>query len=251
MCLKRGRTLLQYAISPAVWLGVWQLASMAVGMDLLLPSPMAVAASLWKLAGTPQFWLSALFTLGRVCQGVLGGVALGSALALLTHFTVWGERIFAPAIRVMRATPVVSFILLVYLWVDRATIPAVVAGLMVLPILWGNLTVGLESVDRQLLELARAYRFGRWKTLRLIYLPSLRTHFASGLLNAFGLAWKSGVAAEVICPPALAIGSRIQQAKVALETPELFAWTLVIVALSLGLEGILRRVVHPREERGQ
>ena len=76
---------------------------------------------------------------------------------------------------------------------------------------------------------------------RVIYLPALRTHFSSGMLTAFGLAWKSGVAAEVICPPDRAIGSRIQQAKLGLETPELFAWTLTIVALSLTLEGLLRR----------
>ncbi|MCI8808361.1 MAG: hypothetical protein HFF21_09565 [Oscillospiraceae bacterium] len=70
---------------------------------------------------------------------------------------------------------------------------------------------------------------------------NLRPHFAAGLSTAFGLAWKSGVAAEVLCPPVQAIGSRIQQAKAALETPDLFAWTLTIVALSLALEKLLRR----------
>ena len=118
---------------------------------------------------------------------------------------------------------------------------------MVLPVVWGNLTAGLAAVDTQLLEMARAYRFGRWKTLRLIYLPSIRPHFISGLLTAFGLAWKSGVAAEVLCPPKYAIGTRIQQAKTALETPELFAWTLVLIVLSLALELLLRTVLRRRE----
>ena len=141
----------------------------------------------------------------------------------------------------MRATPVVSFILLVYLWVARSAIPWVIAGLMVLPVVWGSLTAGLDSMDGKLLEMGRAYRFSRWKLLRLIYLPSLRPHFSAGLLTAFGLAWKSGVAAEVLCPPSRAIGSRLQQAKLGLETADLFAWTLAIVALSLLLEGLLRR----------
>ena len=217
---------------------------MLVGMELLLPAPLAVGRSLIALVGTAEFWLSALYTLGRVLLGLVCGVAAGSLLAFLTHFCRWAGLLLAPAIRVLRATPVVSFILLVYLWVTRANIPGLIAGLMVLPVIWGNLTSGLAAVDGQLLELARAYRFTRVKTLRLIYLPSLRPHFVSGLLTAFGLAWKSGVAAEVICPPQYAIGAEIQQARTALETPELFAWTLVLIVLSLALEGLLRRVLR-------
>ncbi len=246
MSRKPLRTLLRVAIPLAFWLGVWQLAALWVDLELLLPSPAAVGRSLAALAGTAEFWLSALFTLLRVFLGLLGGALLGTVLAFLTHFFPWADLLFSPAIRVVRATPVVSFILLIYLWVTRANIPEVIAAMMVLPVVWSSVTGGLSAVDPQLLELARAYRFSRWKTLRLIYLPSLRPHFISGFLTAFGLAWKSGVAAEVICPPRLAIGSRIQQARLSLETAELFAWTLVIIVLSLALEALLRRILKGR-----
>ena len=246
MSRKPLRTLLRVAIPLAFWLGVWQLAALWVDLELLLPSPAAVGRSLAALAGTAEFWLSTLFTLLRVFLGLLGGALLGTVLAFLTHFFPWADLLFSPAIRVVRATPVVSFILLIYLWVTRANIPGVIAAMMVLPVVWSRVAGGLADVDPQLLELARAYRFSRWKTLRLIYLPSLRPHFISGFLTAFGLAWKSGVAAEVICPPRLAIGSRIQQARLSLETAELFAWTLVIIVLSLALEALLRRILKGR-----
>lgn len=248
MSPKFKKTLFRVAIPLAVWLGVWQLASWWVGRDLLLPSPASVAACLVELGQTGEFWLSAASTLARVVGGLVGGVVLGTLLAFLTHFSPWADRIFSPAIRVLRATPVVCFILLVYLWVARANIPGLIAGMMVLPVVWGSLTAGLKAVDGQLLELARAYGFSRLKTLRLIYLPSLRPHFTAALLNGFGLAWKSGVAAEVLCPPKFAIGSSIQQARQALETPELFAWTAVIVVLSLVLEGLLGLWLKPRGE---
>ena len=236
-----GKNLLKYAIPPVFWLGVWQLAAWAVGRELLLPGPLAVGARLLELARTADFWLSAGATLWRVFLGLFWGTLLGGGLAFLTRFSLWADAVVSPAVRVVRATPVVSFILLVYLWTPRTAIPWVIAGLMVLPVVWGALSSGLDSLDGRLLELARAYRFSRWKTLRLIYLPGLRPHLSAGLLTAFGLAWKSGVAAEVLCPPARAIGSRIQQAKLGLETADLFAWTLAIVALSLALEGLLRR----------
>jgi NitT/TauT family transport system permease protein len=246
MSRNRLKKVMKFVVPLVFWLGVWQFAAMRVGRDLLLPSPQTVWNSLTALALTASFWLSALYTLGRVLLGLVGGVILGSLLAILTHFCGAADWLISPAVRVIRATPVVSFILLVYLWVARAQIPGVIAGLMVLPVIWGNVTAGLAGVDGQLLEMAHAYRFGRWKTLSLIYLPSLRPHFSSGLLTAFGLAWKSGVAAEVLCPPKYAIGSQIQQAKTALETPELFAWTLVLIALSLLLELLLRAVLQRR-----
>jgi NitT/TauT family transport system permease protein len=243
MCPDGLKKFIKVVIPLVFWLGVWQLAAMAVDAELLLPAPLPVARCFVTLAETTEFWLAALYTLLRIVLGLLGGTAAGIALAVLTHFCRWADLLFSPAVRVVRATPVVSFILLIYLWVTRANIPGVIAGLMVLPVIWGNMTAGLSAVDKQLLEMARAYRFSRFKTLRLIYLPTLHSYLTSGVLTAFGLAWKSGVAAEVICPPRMAVGSRIQAARLALETPELFAWTIVIIVLSLGLEKLLRCVL--------
>ena len=226
------------------WLAVWTLASLAVGKELFLPSPFRVGESLLALAQTAGFWLSVGATLGRVFLGLAWGALMGTALAFLTHFSRWADRLISPAVRVVRATPVVSFILLVYLWVPRWAVPWVIAGLMVLPVVWGSLSAGLSNLDEKLLEFAHAYRFSKAKTLRLVYLPALRSHFSAGLLTAFGLAWKSGVAAEVICPPVQAVGSRLQQAKLGLETADLFAWTLTIIVLSLVLEGALRRALE-------
>lgn len=243
--MKQGiKKCLKFAIPPVFWLGVWLLAAWAVGQPLLLPGPWTVLSRLLTLARTADFWLSVGATLWRVFLGLFWGAAAGGILAALTHVFPPVDAVASPAIRVVRATPVVSFILLVYLWVPRGAIPWVISGLMVLPVVWGALTAGLDSLDEKLLELGRAYRFSRWKQLRLIYLPALRPHLSAGLLTAFGLAWKSGVAAEVLCPPDRAVGSRIQQAKLGLETPELFAWTLTIVALSLLLEGLFRRYLE-------
>lgn len=234
---------LKIVVPLVIWLGVWQVAAKVVGQELLLPTPVEVGRTLLVLAATGRFWMSALYTLGRVLLGLAGGVAVGGLLAFLTQLCAPADWLISPAVRVLRATPVVSFILLLYLWVTRANIPGVIALLMVLPVVWGSITAGLTSVDEQLLEMARTYRFGWWKTLRLIYLPSLRPHFVGGFLTAFGLAWKSGVAAEVLCPPRYAIGAGIQQAKVALEIPELFAWTVLLIVLSLVLETLLQRLL--------
>ena len=242
----RLRSALHALLPPAFWLGAWQLGALLLerhlegrGNELLLPYPATVAAALWELAGTPSFWATVAVTLGRVWAGLLGGVLLGCLLAGLSCASPWAYRLLAPPIRVVRATPVASFILLVLLWTGRGRVPAVIAGLMVLPVVWENLVRGIRSTDPQLLELARAYRFSRGKTVSLIYLPSLRPHFLSALTTSMGLAWKSGVAAEAICWPRPGIGTQIYNAKLYLEIPQLFAWTAVVAALSLILERLL------------
>ena len=112
-----------------------------------------------------------------------------------------------------------------------------------LPVVWGNLSRGIQETDPQLLEMAKAYRFSSFKTIRLIYIPSLHPYFLSAITTAMGLAWKSGVAAEVLCLPKQAIGTQIYNTKLYLEIPDLFAWTVVVILLSLALEKLLRVVL--------
>lgn len=235
------------------WLGVWQLAAAAVGQELLLPGPAAVGRRLLELAAGAVFWQTALASLLRIFGGLLLGVALGALLAGLTAWVPLLDWVLTPAVKVVRATPVASFILLVYLWVERGRVPGLISALMVLPVVWGNVTRGIAETDSQLLELARAYGFGRGRTLRRIYIPSVLPYFASGCRTALGLAWKAGVAAEVLCQPQNAIGTQIYNTKYYLETPSLFAWTLVVIALSFLLEwavgGLLRRAEGPEGGR--
>lgn len=224
-------------VLPAVfWLGVWQAAAAAVHRQLLLPAPGEVLSTLRDLAVTAGFWLNAGTSLVRILAGFAAGVALGAVLAVLTSFFPAADLLLSPAVRVVRATPVVSFIILVLLWVKTGQVPGVISALMVMPVIWGSLTAGIARTDPLLLEMASAYRFGRGKTFRLVYFPSVLPFLASGCDTSLGLAWKAGVAAEVLCLPKLAVGTRVYYSKIYLETPALFAWTLVLIAMSFALE---------------
>lgn len=239
------------------WLLIWQLAGFWVersvhgrGNELLLPYPTSVFRSLVRLCRTGEFWESVGSSLGRILLGLAGGTLAGTVLAVLTCANGWCDTLLSPAVRVVRATPITSFILLILLWTGRDRVPAVIAGLMVTPVVWENLTQGIRATDGKLLEMARAYRFSPIKTARLIYWPSMRPYFGAAVTTAMGLAWKSGVAAEVISLPKMAIGTEIYQSKLYLEIPDLFAWTLVVIALSLTLEAILNRLVGRKGENG-
>jgi NitT/TauT family transport system permease protein len=229
---------------PAVfWLAVWWVAAVCVGQELLLPNPLVVLRRLGEMAVTAQFWRTALVSLARIFMGALFGVLLGTLAAALTCRFAAADMLLSPALRVVRSTPVASFIILLLLWFNTTFVPGVISCLMVLPLIWESVAAGIQSTDSQLLELARVYQFGRGKALCYVYLPAVRPFFAAGVCNAIGLAWKSGVAAEVLCLPKVGVGSQVYFSKLYLETPSLFAWTILVVVLSLLLEHLVRRLL--------
>lgn len=240
---------LRAVVSALFWLAVWQITARLVNSPLFLPTPPAVFLRLAELVQTAPFWQAALLTLCRVMLGMLWGTVLGMVLACLTCLNRWLDAILSPAVQVIRATPVASFILLVFLWTDRDQVPVIISALMVLPVVWGNAVRGIRECDPKLLELAKAYRFSRVKTARLVLLPAVRPYLLSAVTTSLGLAWKSGVAAEALVWPKLAIGTQIYNTKFYLETADLFAWTVVVVVLSLTLEKLIATLIARREGR--
>lgn len=222
------------------WLAVWQVASLLVGQELLVPAPSVVLATLGGLLGTASFWQVTGWSLLRVLAGFVAGVAVGCGAAVLTVRSRVADALLSPLLRVVRAAPVASFVILALVWIPTGRLSAFISFLMVVPVVWDNMTHGIAGQDRNLLEMASVFRFGRWQTFRRVRLPLLLPFFAAACTTGMGLAWKSGVAAEVISRPELSIGGELQDAKVYLETPEVFAWTITVVALSMLLEAGLR-----------
>ena len=228
----------------AVWLLLWQLASMAVGLPLLLPSPLAVLLRLGQLCTGADFWLTVASSLLRILLGFLLGVLFGTALAGLCWRFRLVNALARPLLGVLKSTPVASFIILALVWVKTTWLATVISFIMVLPLIYANVREGIDSADRQLLEMAQVFRLSRRKTFRYCYLPAILPFFLSAVSSALGFAWKSGIAAEVLGRPARAIGSQIYDSKIYLETPDLFAWTLVVILLSVLLERLAVRFVR-------
>lgn len=228
----------------AIWLLLWQLASMAIGLPLLLPSPLAVLLRLGQLCTGADFWLTVASSLLRILLGFLLGVLFGTALAGLCWRFRLIDVLARPLLGVLKSTPVASFIILALVWVKTTWLATVISFIMVLPLIYANVREGIDSADRQLLEMAQVFRLSRRKTFRYCYLPAILPFFLSAISSALGFAWKSGIAAEVLGRPARAIGSQIYDSKIYLETPDLFAWTLVVILLSVLLERLAVRFVR-------
>ena len=137
------------------WLGVWQLAALAVGQPVLLPTPAQALEELVRLLPTPALWQRAAFSTGRILLGFGLGAVCSTVLAAAAWR--WGavELLLAPVMQLVKATPVASFIILALVWVSGRSLSVLISFLMVVPVLYGAVRTGLGSVDRQLVEMGQ------------------------------------------------------------------------------------------------
>ena len=244
---KKPRTKFNGLIVLLFWGLVWQLAATAMGNPLLLPGPVRVLARLCELMMGAAFWQTTLVSIGRVLLGVLLGIGLGVLLAVLTCVSRIADMLVAPAMTAIQATPVASFAILVLIWLNRDFVPVLICVLMVLPVIWNSVGGGIRMTDPQLLEMARVYRLPPTLRLKRIWVPSVLPVFRAACINALGLGWKAGIAAEVLTVPKLSIGRMISEGKLYVMTEDMFAWTLTVVALSLLLQKLMLKLLEGRK----
>ena len=237
----------QTALVLLFWLAVWQALAMSLGHGgLFLATPWQTLQALAAQLPTAAFWRRIAFSSLRILAGfglaAVCGVFLGAAGARWA----WVRRLIAPPLALIRGMPVASFVILALLWVSSANLSVVVSFTHVLPVIYAGVASGIADTDRQLLEMAAVYRLPLAKRLRYIWLPGVFPSFCESCIAAMGMCWKSGVSAEVIGLPDHSVGDALYRAKITLTTPDVFAWTLVIVLPSAALSALaaaaLRRV---------
>ena len=225
------------------WLIIWQLIYLIIAKDLYIPAPLAVLESLKELVQTPVFYKIVSVSIIRVIAGLLISFVLGVILGVLSGINKLVYKFLKPLITVIRATPAISFIIIALIWFESTYVPIFISFLMCFPIIWTNVGLGIKSVDKKYLDLAKVYQISKIKKIKYIYVPSMKPYFKSSIINTLGLAWKVSVAAEVLSHPRYAIGSNLHSSKVYLDIPGLFAWTLVVVILSVIFENIFNFIV--------
>lgn len=231
------------------WLAVWQLGAWKVGKEVLLPAPLSVLKTLFGLCFQRAFWASALFTVGCIVAGFAFAALLGVVLAALAARFEVLRALFAPLLSVLRAAPVASFTILLLLWVRSRWLSVCISFIMVLPIVYANVLQGIGTVGQDMREMAAVFRLPAKKKLFYIYMPAVLPHFIAACEAGMGLAFKSGVAAEIIGLASGTIGEQLYTAKLYLATAELFAWTLVCVVLSIVLEKVMRFIIKKASAR--
>ncbi len=228
------------AIAAAVifWLAVWQVAAALIDNGIFLPSPVSVFSTLCTSFITVEFWRIIWNSFYRIVLGFLAAAVLGICLSVASYKSYIVKSLFSPLISFLNAAPVASFTLMLLILLGSKTnmLSGVIAFMMVLPVIYANMLTGFAHTDKKLLEMADVFGVTRKKRVLYIHISNVMPFFVSGCKVGLGICWKSGVAAEVIGLIKNSIGGQMYYAGQWLHMSEMFAWTFVIIAVSIAFE---------------
>ena len=227
-----------------LWISVWYITALLINKPLILPNPYETAIALFELLGKGEFYKVVFFTMLRVLLGLILGIVTGISLALICHKFSAIKLIFSPLISVIRSTPVASYIVLLWVMLDGGLLSIVVAFLMVMPVVWQNTLDGFSSIPKELLEVADVYEISPRRRYEILVMPVLFNYIFPAIITSVGLAWKSEVAAEIIAYTKDSIGMHINDAKLSWNIPTVFAWTAIIIVMSIFLEALTNRLLR-------
>jgi len=236
------KKVLGYGLIGLIWLAIWWGIALLVNMPLILPSPAHVISRLFELFAEGDFWLSLLFSLIRILFGLFVSTFLALILAATAFKVSFLEKFFAPAVTVIKSTPIVSFVFVVFVafvqMKNMNALPAFVTGLIVFPVIYESTLGALKATPKELIEVSDVFGCSYSERVRYLWIPSVLPNFIISSKTSIGLAWKAGVAAEalVASPNIKSIGYELYEAKTYILTTDQFAWTLMIIILSLAIE---------------
>lgn len=220
------------------WLLVWHFLSLKINSSIFLPSPEATYKALIRIGKRAGFWQTIFNTFSKIAKGFLLALIAGTFSAIISSFVKIIDVLVSPFMRLLKTVPVASFIILALLWVKSDKLSVLISFVMVTPVVYINILQSFDNVDNNLLEMADIFDVGLLRRLRFIYVPALVSGFMSACKIGLGFCFKAGIAAEIIGLPFQSIGSELYKSKLYLMTDELFAWTVVIVLMSVFFEGV-------------
>ncbi len=233
-------------------LGIWEGLVQAFKIPpYLLPGPILIGKTLVTDWGTliDSWWVTMSISLAALTAAVVLGVFLAVSFAA----SKWVERSFFPYAVILQVTPIVAIAPLIIIWVNDVKLSLLICAWIVafFPIL-SNTTVGLNSADRNLVDLFRLYRASAWQSLRYLKLPAAMPYFLAGLRISGGLSLIGAVVAEFVAGTGgsqSGLAYRILESGYQLRIPRMFAalflisasGVLLFLALSLLSHLCLRR----------
>lgn len=216
----------------AFWLVVWQVASMLDSSGILLCGPLDALLALCRLSSTQTFWSSIWFSTLRIVAGVLLGYIIAGALAAASWHTSTVRILLQPALLAIKSTPVACVVVILLIWTGAANVSVITVLLLVVPAIYFALCTGLDNMDAGRRELFEVFGVRGQRRFFALTWPAVLPYLQAASSTVLGMSWKAGIAAELIGVPAGSLGERIYQAKLLLETPDLFAWTFCVICLS-------------------
>src|ERR1700691_4875597 len=187
-------------VLPVALAVVWEfVVRMGWASGRLAPPPSVIFATFVDLARTGELQRNTLVTLARVAAGFGIGVVVATIVGAATGYSATLRRLLDPSLQALRAIPSIAWVPLFILWLgifEASKITLIALGVF-FPVYLG-LMGALQSVDRKLIQVGRAFRLSDLGMVRRILLPAVLPAYVISLRSGLGLGWMFVIAAELM-----------------------------------------------------
>jgi taurine transport system permease protein len=184
---------------------VWELVSVLMGSDILMPGPVATAKALIDYIAQPfpaqgfTIWQHAIFSLRRILIGYAAGVGVGILVGsgMVVFPVIRG--MLDPLVEAGRVLPMLAFIPMLIIWFGIDDLPKIVViAVVVAPIMVISTVAALDQFPNEMFNAARCLGASDTYALLHVRIRGSAPAIVTGMRVCMGAAWASLVGAELI-----------------------------------------------------
>lgn len=240
---------LSILIAVAFLSALWGLAHVVVENELYVPSLSESVKQMGEILSKNSFWGAFFSTLSRVLSAFVVSFILAVLVAIISYMVPWFGGVVAPIVSALRSLPTLAILLLVLVWTNAGVAPIIVAFLSLFPMLEAGMYAALCQTDKGLIEMSRIYGVPLKKRILQLYLPAAAPYALREMGAALAFSLKLVVSAEILAATNFSLGGMMQEARLYLEMPRLFALVTISFFVGLLLELLANAVAYFVERR--
>lgn len=230
----------EHFLSIFILLVIWQILAMVVQNDILVPYPYEVLLKIIQLIPEKVTYLSIGMSILRILKGFLISFVLALCLVILQDQFPKVGLYFEPINTLLKTIPNVSYMILALIWLGSEGAISIVVLMILFPIFYNGLLNRIRTESKRYEDIEKLYPESFFGKLRYRTLPILKDEILSTSKTAISLALKVGVMAEILGASQIGIGRQLYLSKINLDTSRLFAWTLVMILLSIAFNSMFQ-----------
>lgn len=242
-------TLLFGALAFLALFALWAAAYVFTGNSLLMPSLKETFKAMGGILRDKAFYKAYFSTLARVFKAFLISVLPAAVLAVAAYACVPARKLAAVFVSALRSLPTMAILLMILVWSTPKKAPVIVAFLSLFPMLYTGFLSALFSIDEKYKRVCKVFCVPWHKRVFGMYLPQIAPQALRESAGALAFSVKLVVSAEVVANTFKSMGGTIQEAKIYLDMPRMFALTLLVVLTGLILETFGNIVALAAERR--
>lgn len=226
-----------------VVIAIWHLVvQVAAPSSLILPGPKEVIIQLYGEVASGELEKNLGVTLYEIVAGFVIGSLLGFVLGVLIEEVEILETLLYPYVVAFQTMPKVAIAPLFIVWFGYGSTSKVVitATIAFFPVL-ANTIVGLRSIQKEQVDLMRAYTASRWQVFKLARLPNALPYVFTGLDVGIVLAVIGAIVGEFVGSQS-GLGYLILQKNFSLDTAGVFGILIVLSVIGLVLHWVVKFV---------